>query len=288
MVQPAILVVSSHVVRGSVGGRAGFVLERAGFRLWTVPTVLLPWHPGHGPATRIVPPPADFAAMADDLCRSPWLAEVAAVVTGYFGDASQAEPVARLIRAVKAANPAAIHLADPVIGDDGGLYVSDGVVRAQVETILPLADVATPNRFELAHFTGADTASMGDLVAAARRLGPPTVLVTSAPALMRGHTGVAMVDSRRVLVAENRLVADAPSGTGDLFASLWLTRRLAGESEETALAGAVAGTYEVVAASAASGSGELDLSAQQERMLRPATAVEVRVHAEPRRPGARG
>ena len=51
----AVIVVSSHVARGSVGNRAAvFALETLGHPVWAVPTVLLPWHPGHGRATRIV------------------------------------------------------------------------------------------------------------------------------------------------------------------------------------------------------------------------------------------
>jgi pyridoxine kinase len=270
-----------------VGGRAGFVLERRGFRLWSLPTVILPWHPGHGRATRIVPPPGAFDALVDDLVASPRLPEVAAVVTGYLGSPSQAAAIARLVRAVKAANPAAIHLADPVIGDAGGLYVPAEVAEAQAREIVPLADVATPNRFELAHLTGRDTATMTDLAAAARALGPARVMVTSAPAMMRGFTGVAAVDARRVLVAENRVVDGAPSGTGDLFAALWLARTLSGESEEAALAGALAATHDVLIASTGTdGGGELELAACQDAFDRPATRVDVRVFAEPRRPVA--
>ena len=50
----AVIVVSSHVARGSVGNRAAvFALETLGHPVWAVPTVMLPWHPGHGRATRI-------------------------------------------------------------------------------------------------------------------------------------------------------------------------------------------------------------------------------------------
>lgn len=287
MSRPAVLVISSHVVRGAVGGRAGFVLERLGFPLWSLPTVLLPWHPGHGRGQRIVAPAGDFAALAADLSASPRLGEVGAVVTGYLGDAAQAEPVAGLVRAVKAANPAAIHLADPVIGDEGGLYVPAETAAAQKEAILPLADLATPNRFELAHLAGAATDDMPSLVAAARSLPPQRILVTSAPALMRGRIGVALVDRTRVLTAENPLVASAPSGTGDLFAALFLARHLAGQADEAALAGAVASTYEIVRRSAASGSGELQLAAEQAAFERPSGEVDVRRWAEPRRPAVR-
>jgi pyridoxine kinase len=53
--RPGILVISSHVVRGSVGNRAAvFALESLGFPVWAVPTVTLAWHPGQGTAMRIV------------------------------------------------------------------------------------------------------------------------------------------------------------------------------------------------------------------------------------------
>lgn len=43
----AIIVISSHVVRGSVGNRAAvFALEIFGHPVWAVPTVILPWHQG--------------------------------------------------------------------------------------------------------------------------------------------------------------------------------------------------------------------------------------------------
>ncbi|HUG60661.1 MAG TPA: pyridoxal kinase [Methylomirabilota bacterium] len=284
---PAVLVVSSHVVRGAVGGRAAFALERLGFRLWSMPTVLLPWHPGHGRAHRIVAPPDDFSAFVDDIAASPRLGEIGAVLTGYLGAATQAEPVARLIRAVKAANPAAIHLADPVVGDEGGLYVGADIAAAQRETLMPLADIATPNRFELAHLTGMTTDTMPALVSAARALGPATMLVTSAPALMRGKIGVALVGPGAVLTAENPLVPGAPSGTGDLFAALFLARRLWGQSDAEALSGAVAATYETVARSVAAGADELELAAEQAVLERPSAPVDVRTFAEPRRPARR-
>ncbi|MGC4034134.1 MAG: hypothetical protein QM754_20835 [Tepidisphaeraceae bacterium] len=79
----AVIVISSHVARGSVGNRAAvFALETLGFPVWAVPTVILPWHPGHSRATRIVPPVDQFKAMMADLERAPWLGEVGARAFG--------------------------------------------------------------------------------------------------------------------------------------------------------------------------------------------------------------
>ena len=77
-----IVAISSHVVRGAVGNRAiVFALETMGFRVWSLPTVILPWHPGHGPSTRIPTPDGQFAAAVEDMGGSRWAGAVKAVVT---------------------------------------------------------------------------------------------------------------------------------------------------------------------------------------------------------------
>ncbi len=52
-----IVAISSQVVRGAVGNRAVvFSLEAMGHPVLSLPTVILPWHPGHGPSTRVALP----------------------------------------------------------------------------------------------------------------------------------------------------------------------------------------------------------------------------------------
>ena len=101
-----VIVISSHVVRGSVGNRAAvFALETLGHQVWALPTIVLPWHPGHGRSTRLTFAEADFDAAIDDLIRAPWIGEVKAVLSGYFGNAAQARSVGRLITALREQNP---------------------------------------------------------------------------------------------------------------------------------------------------------------------------------------
>src|ERR1700754_651289 len=72
----AVIVISSHVVRGSVGNRAAvFALETLGHPVWALPTIVLPWHPGHGRSTRLTFAEADFDHAIDDLIAAPWLSE---------------------------------------------------------------------------------------------------------------------------------------------------------------------------------------------------------------------
>src|SRR6185295_17106342 len=89
-------------------------------------------------------------------------------------------PVAGLVAAVKRANPGARYLLDPVIGDAGGLYVPEPLAIAFRQTLLPLADIVTPNRFELAYLSGSDPADNPGLARAARSLAVEEVVVTSA------------------------------------------------------------------------------------------------------------
>lgn len=292
MSRPAVIVLSSFVARGSVGARAAFALERLGHRVWTLPTVILPWHPGHGRAHRMTLPEADFAALCADLARSPWLPEVGGIITGYLGSAGQADAAAALVDAVRAANPAALHLADPVIGDmgvngTGGLYVPEPVAMAQRDRLVSIADVATPNRFELGWLTGQSVETLTEITAAARALGPKRVVVTSAPALMAGKIAAALVTANETIVAENQMIEGAPNGTGDLFAALFLSRLIGGASDEVALAAASASTFEVIARSVKAGARELELVDEQEALVHPMAMVDIRRLATPRRPVAR-
>lgn len=273
----AVIVISSHVARGSVGNRAAvFALETLGFPVWAVPTVILPWHPGHGQATRIVPDPAQFSALLKDLENAPWLSEVAAVLSGYLGDASQAEAVASLVAAVRRKNPKALYVCDPVLGDAGGLYVPVAVAEALRDRLFPIADIATPNRHELSWLAGAPLDSIGDVLSAALGAGPPTMLITSAPSLMTGGTGNLFLDHNQALLAEHRAIDDPPNGPGDLTAAVFLARLLDGQPIAKALQSTTAAVFEVLARSAKRGADELTLETDAQSLVRPMAMVQLR------------
>jgi pyridoxine kinase len=269
--KPPVVVINSHVARGAVGGRAAvFALERLGYPVVAVPTVMLPWHPGHGKGTRIVTDGERFPRLLADLAAPPWLRETGAVLSGYLGEAAQAKPVAALVAAVKAANPGALYLLDPVIGDAAGLYVPEPLAVAFRETLLRIADIVTPNRFELAFLSGSDPLDNAGLAAAARTLSVDEVVVTSAYA-PAGETACLLVTGASVHMVRHKLFAKAPNGTGDLLAALYLAHRLVGEPSPQALKRAVSATYRMVAASA--GADELPLAAAQELLVSPSAEV---------------
>ncbi len=273
----AVIVISSHVIRGSVGNRAAvFALETLGYPVWALPTVILPWHPGHGPSTRITVGAEDFDRLIDDLIRAPWTGEVRAVLSGYLGGAHQAEGVARLVEALRAKNPDLFYACDPVMGDAGGLYVPEATAIAMRDRLLPLASLATPNRFELSWLCGAELESNAAILEAALSLGPPRMLVTSAIPMMQGSTGNLYLSGNHALLAEHRLIDNPPNGTGDLLAALFVARLLEGLKEERALQLATASVFEIIARTGKRGADELTLERDASSLATPMAMVQMR------------
>ncbi|AIC29483.1 pyridoxamine kinase [Rhizobium etli bv. mimosae str. IE4771] len=282
----AVIVISSHVVRGSVGNRAAvFALETLGHPVWALPTIVLPWHPGHGRSTRLTFAEADFDAAIDDLIRAPWIGEVRAVLSGYFGNAAQARSVARLIAALRQNNPELLYVCDPVMGDLGGLYVPEATAEAIRDDLIPLASLATPNRYELAWLSGAALDDNSAIMEAALALGPSRMLVTSAVPMMAGGTGNLYLSGRHALLAEHRVVENPPNGLGDLLAAVFLSRLLSGLEDEKALQLATASVFEVLARAVKRGSNELMLASDASSLSRPMAMVQMRrlVHPAQRR-----
>lgn len=283
-----VIVISSHVVRGTVGNRAAvFALETLGHPVWALPTVILPWHPGHGKSTRVAISAEDFDAMISDLVRAPWRGEVKAVLSGYLGSPAQARSVARLVEALRIDNPGLLYMCDPVCGDEHGLYIPEETAVAIRDTLIPLASIATPNRFELAWLAGAPLETNAAVMEAALSLGPARMLVTSSLPLMAGSTGNLYLSGRSALLAEHRLVANPPNGTGDLLAAIFLSRLMEGLPEERALLTATASVFEIVARTAKRGADELTLEQDASSIATPMAMVHMRrlMHpAQTRRP----
>lgn len=240
----SVLVISSHVIRGSVGTRATVnALEQMGHAAWDMLTVSMTWQPRHGLSHRLIVPPSDFKAWADDILRSPWVGEIAAVMTGYFGNADQVTITSELIQTLKEKNPRLIYFCDPVLGDEGGLYIGKDIAENIVEHLLPLADILKPNRSELEWIVGRKLENNQEIIAAVRHTGCKTTLVTSAWPLLKNATGNLLITDKFILLAEHPVMNDPVNGLGDMTGALFLARILDGDSEEAALRFATASVY---------------------------------------------
>ncbi len=279
----SIISISSYVMRGAVGNRAiTFALSALGYPVWSVPTVVLPWHPGQGPSTRLSFDEAQFAHALEDLAKAKWRDEVVAIITGYFASAAQVRAAAALISALRAERPDLIYLCDPVIGDRGGLYVSQDIAEEIRNSLLPLASIVTPNRFELAWLTEKPTDTNQQILDAFETLSAKEAVITSAHAMMVGAIANLHVNAGKMLLAEHRELERVPNGLGDLFSALFLARRVAGETGESALKPAVAGVFQAVARAVEAGSDELMLEGEQDAFRAPHMNVQIRSLVAPR------
>ena len=292
-VKPAVIVISSHVVRGTVGNRAAaFALEVLGFPVWIVPTVTLPWHPGHGPSHRVIPEKNDFETVIGDLCNAPWLGEVGAVLSGYLGHADQVPAVASLVDAVRNQNSEALYVLDPVMGDapddgEGRLYVSEEQGSAIRDELLPRADMIAPNPFELGWLSHRDTPRTHEaLREAAILLGTKFVMGTSAPAMMKDHIGNMLIengnDTNKTHLCEHRRAVGPPNGLGDLASALMLGNYLNSGDAVEALRKTSASLYEVMMIASKAKSNELMLEASIGSLINPRTAIDARLLHSPR------
>jgi len=267
---PSVLSIQSEVVRGHVGnGAARFALQRLGFDVWAAPTVLLSNHPGHGKFRGETVGAEQLGALIDGLAERGWLKRCAGVISGYLGAADQTPVIADAVRRVKAAHPGALYLCDPVFGDDNGAYARAGVAEAMARDLLPLADIVTPNRFELSSLTSRRIDSAEDAVEAARSLGTAEVVATSAP-FPDGRIGTIVVTPDGAWATAAARLAHVPSGSGDLLAALYLAARLKAMTPKDALVRASSSVDCILRASVGERADELVLVARQADLAEPA------------------
>jgi pyridoxine kinase len=254
-----VLAISSHVVRGHVGLAATVpALQSLGHEVWALPTVIVASRPGLGRMARHELPAAGLADMLAALDTDGCWPSLDAVLTGYFAGSEAVAAAAQAIRRVRAVNPRALVLVDPVLGDAGRLYVPPQVADAIRRELLPLATVATPNLYELQWLTAMAVPDITAVAKAAERLGPAVVVVTSAAEAEETVTTL-MVTGRERIERTARKHAGIPNGAGDLFAGLLLGHLLMSRADAAALDAALADLERVLAAS--TGREALQLSA---------------------------
>lgn len=243
-----ILSIQSSVVHGHVGNSAARpILQALGHDVLAIDTVTFSNHPGHGRFKGRVHPSDEIATLLDGLFELGVAQSSAGMISGYLGEATTAEPVARAAERLRAQGAA--YLLDPVMGDaepagDGRLYVRPGVPEAIMARLLPLADLVTPNRFELELLSGRSARTLDEARAAAGLLlarGPRLVLVTSfdgaeTPADAIDTLAISAEGAWRVRTERRDR---RYNGAGDSLAALFLAAWLAQPSAPAALGRAV-------------------------------------------------
>ncbi|MEM7291672.1 MAG: pyridoxal kinase, partial [Pseudomonadota bacterium] len=116
---------------------------------------------------------------------------------------------------------------------------------------------------------------MEDTLAAAKSLGPETVLVTSAIDFEPGTTGSILAANGEDLVCKHPSVQNAPNGPGDLMSGLFLAHHMRCENNRAAFRFAMSAVYQMVLKSKARGSDELTLAQDAACLLKPGDQLKV-------------
>jgi pyridoxine kinase len=268
-----VLSIQSGVVYGHVGNAAAqFCLQRLGHEAWRIDTVRFSNHPGHGGLAGETTAAAEILRLVEALAARGWLADCAALLSGYLGAAEQGDALAAAFRHVRTANPRALWLLDPVIGDHGRIFVKPGIPEFLRDVAAPQADILTPNAFELSWLTGMPVDGVDTALAAARRLRGDGTRVVVATGLSEPGGGIATlcVHAEGADIATTPRVDVAVNGTGDSFAAIFLARLLATGDLGGALSQAASAVHALLVRTRAAGARELLLIDGQDDLVSPA------------------
>lgn len=271
-----ILSIQSAVAYGHVGNSAAvFPLQRIGVEVLPVYTVNFSNHTGYGAWRGPLIAPDDVREVITGIEERGVLGQIDAVLSGYQGGEGIGDVIIDAVARVKAANPNAVYACDPVMGNaKSGCFVAPAIPVLLRERVVPVADIITPNQFELGFLTetSPDTLeSTLESVDAARAMGPRTVLVTSverpdAPAdtiemLAVDDTGAWIVQTPRLPLKAN--------GSGDVTAALFTAHYVATGDAESALRKTVSSVFDLLQRTLDSGERELQLVESQDVYAHP-------------------
>ncbi|KAG7192770.1 uncharacterized protein KQ657_001553 [Scheffersomyces spartinae] len=152
----SLLSVQSHVSHGYVGGKAAtFPLQIQGWDVDVISTVNFSNHTGYGHTKGSTISVEDLSNIFDGL--EDIGVKYEGIVSGYISNKELIDSIVDRISGFKKVNLNMTYLLDPVMGDEGVLYVDNNCVEAYRKVIVgsdlhppsELIDVITPNQYEL-------------------------------------------------------------------------------------------------------------------------------------------
>ena len=234
-----VLSIQSHVVHGYVGNKAAvFPLQLLGFDVDVVNSVHFSNHTGYEVFQGDVLQGDQLLGILSGLKENGLLKNVGHVLTGYIGSESFLHAVLSVVSELRKDDHPCRFVCDPVLGDGGKFYVPKELVQVYRDQVIPMADVVTPNQFEIEQLTGVEIHHLEDAQRACHLLhdmGPSLVFITS---MILSPDTITILASHRVddtktassgtTTSTHMWSIDSPlidghfTGTGDLCASLLL------------------------------------------------------------------
>jgi pyridoxine kinase len=271
-----ILSIQSHVAFGHVGNASAvFPMQRLGCEVWPVHTVQFSNHTGYGAWKGRVFDGAMIDEIVDGIAERGVLPTCDGVLSGYMGSADIGHAILSAAARVKAANPRALYCCDPVIGDVGrGVFVRPGIAEFMRDKAVTLADIVTPNQFELELLTGRTVGTLAaakEAVAALRARGPSVVLLTSMTTDETPDDSIDMLaaDAHGAWRVRTPRLSLNVNGAGDAIAALFFVHYLKSGSAASALGEAAASIYGLLKRTAEAGSREILTVAAQDEFVTP-------------------
>ncbi|CRK12644.1 hypothetical protein BN1723_001892 [Verticillium longisporum] len=237
-----VLAVASHVVSGNVGNKiAVFTLQSLGCEVAALNTVQFSNHTGYRQWTGTKVTAQEIESLYEGLKNS-FLDDFDMMLSGYIPGADAVAAVGRIGKELREkanaqSTPGSFFwVLDPVMGDNGKLYVAEEVVPAY-QALVEYADLVLPNQFEAELLSGVKITDMDSLEKAIQvlheRYRIPHVVITSVsiPSADQPPDHLSVVGSSMTSDGRPRLfkivfpaIDCYFSGTGDMFAALMTVR----------------------------------------------------------------
>ncbi|KAI9662262.1 MAG: putative pyridoxal kinase [Bathelium mastoideum] len=239
-----VLAIASHVVHGYVGNTmASFVMQSLGCEVSAINTVNFSNHTAYKQVKGRKTPAEEITELYQGLKQS-HLTDFDVMLSGYIPNAEAVEAVGKIGRDLKfeaSTKPGSFFwVLDPVMGDNGRLYVSEDVVPAY-KNVINQADMILPNQFEAELLSGVKITDISSIVEAVTVLHKayliPHVVITSLQ--LDPETGKITPDCQTLTVVGSTARKDHTprlfqitvpalplffSGTGDMLAALLVAR----------------------------------------------------------------
>jgi pyridoxine kinase len=276
-----LISIQSHVAYGHVGNSAAvFPLQRMGVEVWPVHTVQFSNHTGYGDAKGQVFDAGLIRDVVAGIEARGVLSECDGVLSGYMGGADIGAAILDCVETVKRANPSARYCCDPVIGDVGkGVFVRKGIPEFIKTKAMPLADIVTPNQFELDYLSGRGSTTLSDArdaIKAVHDLGPRAVLVTSVHTdeTPEGEIDMLASDDTGLFRLRTPRLDLVANGAGDAIAALFFAHYLRLGKIGEALAHAGSAIFGVLEKTAEAAANEIQVVLAQDQIVNPSRAFE--------------
>ncbi|MCW9697963.1 pyridoxal kinase PdxY [Avibacterium sp. 20-129] len=273
-----LLSIQSHVVYGYAGNKsATFPMQLLGIDVWALNTVQFSNHTQYGQWTGMVMPQEQIGEIVQGIDNIGELNKCDAVISGYIGAAEQVEEIINAVQKVKARNPNAIYLCDPVMGHpDKGCIVADGVKENLINLAMAQADIITPNLVELRELSGLPVENFTQAIEAVNLIltkGPKKVLVKHLSKVGQDPSQFEMLFANEQgiwhISRPLHQFKKEPVGVGDLTAGLFMANLLNGKSDVEAFEHTANAVNDVMTVTQQQDNYELQIVAAREQIVRP-------------------